>query len=86
MIKRLVISLSSLIISVFLLMGGNTFVMTLLGVNLGLKGVEPTLIGSIMVCYSVGFVFGSLYGPKVIQRVGHIRLLPFSVPFWPVPR
>ncbi len=73
MIKRLVISLSSLIISVFLLMGGNTFVMTLLGVNLGLKGVEPTLIGSIMVCYSVGFVFGSLYGPKVIQRVGHIR-------------
>ncbi|GAA3533550.1 MFS transporter [Zobellella aerophila] len=73
MIKRLVVSLSSLIFSVFLLMGGNTFVMTLLGVNLGLKKVEPTLIGSIMVCYSVGFVLGSLYGPKVIQRVGHIR-------------
>lgn len=73
MIKRLVISLSSLIFSVFLLMGGNTFVMTLLGVNLGLKGIEPTLIGSIMVCYSVGFVLGSLYGPRVIKRVGHIR-------------
>lgn len=73
MIKRLVISLSSLIFSVFLLMGGNTFVMTLLGVNLGLKQVEPTLIGSIMVCYSVGFVLGSLYGPRVIKRVGHIR-------------
>lgn len=73
MIKRLVISLSSLIFSVFLLMGGNTFVMTLLGVNLGLKQVEPTLIGSIMVCYSVGFVLGSLYGPGVIRRVGHIR-------------
>ncbi|OXY81844.1 MFS transporter [Oceanimonas doudoroffii] len=73
MIKRLVISLSSLIFSVFLLMGGNTFVMTLLGVNLGLKQVEPTLIGSIMVCYSVGFMLGSLYGPGVIKRVGHIR-------------
>lgn len=73
MLTRLVISLSALIFSVFLLMGGNTFVMTLLGVNLGLKGVEPTLIGSIMVCYSVGFVFGSLYGPRVIKRVGHIR-------------
>lgn len=73
MIRRLVISLSSLIFSVFLLMGGNTFVMTLLGVNLGLKGIEPTLIGSIMVCYSMGFVLGSLYGPRVIKRVGHIR-------------
>ena len=73
MLTRLVISLSALIFSVFLLMGGNTFVMTLLGVNLGLKGVEPRLIGSIMVCYSVGFVLGSLYGPKVIKRVGHIR-------------
>lgn len=73
MLTRLVISLSALIFSVFLLMGGNTFVMTLLGVNLGLKGVEPTLIGSIMVCYSVGFVLGSLYGPRVIKRVGHIR-------------
>ncbi|WP_116472674.1 MFS transporter [Zobellella maritima] len=73
MIKRLVVSLSSLIFSVFLLMGGNSFVMTLLGVNLGLKKIEPTLIGSIMVCYSIGFVLGSLYGPKVIVRVGHIR-------------
>ncbi|MGB5855154.1 MAG: MFS transporter [Oceanisphaera sp.] len=73
MIKRLVISLSALIFSVFLLMGGNTFVMTLLGVNLGLKGVEPTLIGAIMVCYSVGFVVGSLYGKRIIKRVGHIR-------------
>lgn len=73
MLKRLVISLSALIFSVFLLMGGNTFVMTLLGVNLGLKGVEPTLIGTIMVCYSVGFVLGSLYGPRIIKRVGHIR-------------
>ncbi|MGO5000557.1 MFS transporter [Oceanisphaera sp. W20_SRM_FM3] len=73
MLTRLVISLSALIFSVFLLMGGNTFVMTLLGVNLGLKGVEPRLIGSIMVCYSVGFVLGSLYGPRVIKRVGHIR-------------
>ncbi|MFP2770990.1 MFS transporter [Oceanisphaera sp. KMM 10153] len=73
MIKRLVISLSALIFSAFLLMGGNTFVMTLLGVNLGLRGIEPTLIGSIMVCYSVGFVLGSLYSPRVIRRVGHIR-------------
>lgn len=73
MLTRLVISLSALIFSVFLLMGGNTFVMTLLGVNLGLKNVEPRLIGSIMVCYSVGFVLGSLYGPRVIKRVGHIR-------------
>lgn len=73
MIKPLVISLSALIFSVLLLMGGNTFVMTLLGVNLGLKGVEPTLIGAIMVCYSIGFVVGSLYGKRVIKRVGHIR-------------
>ncbi|NLJ93257.1 MAG: MFS transporter [Aeromonadales bacterium] len=73
MLKSLVISLSALIFSVFLLMGGNTFVMTLLGVNLGLKDIAPTLIGSIMVCYSLGFMAGSVYGSKVIKRVGHIR-------------
>lgn len=73
MLKSLVISLSALIFSVFLLMGGNTFVMTLLGVNLGLKDIAPTQIGSIMVCYSIGFMAGSVYGPKVIKRVGHIR-------------
>lgn len=70
---RLISSLLALFFSVGLLVLGNGFLMTLLGVRLSLDAVDPRLIGGIMVSYSIGFVLGSLHGSNVIQRVGHIR-------------
>ena len=70
---RLVSSLFALFLSVGLLVVGNGFLMTLLGIRLSLDEVDPRLIGGVMVSYSIGFVFGSLYASNVVQRVGHIR-------------
>lgn len=70
---RMVTSLSALILSIMLLVSGNAFLMTLLGIRLSIESVSPDIIGWVLVCYSIGFVLGTLYVHKVIGRVGHIR-------------
>lgn len=70
---RMVTSLSALILSIVLLVSGNAFLMTLLGVRLSIEAVSPSIIGWILVCYSIGFVLGTLYVHLIIGRVGHIR-------------
>lgn len=70
---RMVTSLSALIISIVLLVSGNAFLMTLLGIRLSIEQVAPEVIGWVLVCYSIGFVLGTLYVHRVIGRVGHIR-------------
>lgn len=70
---RAALSLSALIASLILLVSGNAFLMTLLGLRLSIEGFNATLIGWILVFYSVGFVAGTLYAGRIIQRVGHIR-------------
>ncbi len=70
---RMVTSLSALVLSIVLLVSGNAFLMTLLGVRLSIESVSPNVIGWILVCYSVGFVLGTLYVHRIISRVGHIR-------------
>lgn len=70
---RMVVSLSALILSVVLLASGNAFLMTLLGIRLGIEQVPADVIGWVLVCYSVGFVLGTVYVHRIIMRVGHIR-------------
>jgi MFS family permease len=69
----MVTSLSALILSIVLLVSGNAFLMTLLGIRLSIEEVSPDVIGWVLVCYSIGFVLGTLYVHKIIGRVGHIR-------------
>lgn len=47
---------------------------SLLGVRAELEGFDDYLIGLLMSCYFAGFLAGSLLTPKMIQRVGHIRI------------
>lgn len=70
---RMVASLSALILSILFLVSGNAFLTTLLGIRLSLEEVDPGTIGWILVCFSIGFVIGTLYVNRVIERVGHIR-------------
>lgn len=70
---RMVVSLSALILSIVLLVSGNAFLMTLLGIRLSIEEVAADVIGWVLVCYSIGFVLGTLYVHKIIGRVGHIR-------------
>jgi len=69
----MVASLSALLLSVVFLISGNAFLMTLLGIRLSIEQVTPDIIGWILVCYSAGFVVGTLYVHNIIGRVGHIR-------------
>ncbi len=71
--RQTALSLSSLIFSIVLLITGNAFLMTLLGLRLSLEDFNETLIGWVLVFYSVGFVVGTLYAGRIIERVGHIR-------------
>ncbi|WP_309044095.1 MFS transporter [Marinobacter sediminicola] len=70
---RMVASLSALLLSIVLLVSGNAFLMTLLGIRLSIESVSPDIIGWVLVCYSIGFVLGTLYVHHIIGRVGHIR-------------
>ena len=70
---RMVTSLSALILSIVLLVSGNAFLMTLLGIRMSIEAVDLATIGWVLVCYSIGFVLGTLYLHRVIGRVGHIR-------------
>ncbi|MDY6891285.1 MAG: MFS transporter [Pseudomonadota bacterium] len=69
----LMISLLALFASLVLLIAGNSFLITLLGLRFSLLGIDAATIGKVMVCYSAGFVVGSLYADRVVRRVGHIR-------------
>jgi MFS family permease len=70
---RTVTSLSALLLSIVLLVSGNAFLTTLLGIRLSIELVSPDIIGWVLVCYSIGFVLGTLYVHRIIGRVGHIR-------------
>lgn len=71
--RLIVISLASLFLSLMLVIGGNAFLLTYLGVRLGAEGVPPTQVGFVMVAYSIGFAIGSHYATSMVAKVGHIR-------------
>lgn len=71
--QKTITSLSSLIVSIILLIMGNAFLMTLLGLRLSLEQFSASVIGWILAFYSIGFVAGTLYAGRIIEKVGHIR-------------
>ena len=50
---------------------------TLLGVRGGLAGFSSTEIGLVMGGYYLGYILGTLLGPTLVRRVGHIRAFVF---------
>lgn len=70
---RTALTLSSLITSIILLISGNAFLMTLLGLRLSIEEFSAGVIGWILVLYSFGFVAGTLWAGRIIEKVGHIR-------------
>jgi MFS family permease len=47
---------------------------TLLGVRATLEGFPTPIIGGIMSCYYVGYLMGTRAAPRMLRRVGHIRV------------
>ncbi len=68
-----VFSVSALFLSLVLLTGGSTMLGTLVGLRLELEGYSAARTGLVLAFHAVGFVLGSIYGVRIIRRVGQIR-------------
>lgn len=64
----------ALLIGMALIMLGNGLQGTLLGVRATLEGFPTTVTGFVMTGYFAGFLAGSVLAPKIVARVGHIRV------------
>ncbi len=63
-----------LFVGLTLLMIGNGLQGTLLSLRADIEGFDLTTTGLVMSLYYVGYVAGSVMAPKMLQRVGHIRV------------
>jgi MFS family permease len=71
--RQVIISIFALFSSLAFLVVGNSMLGTLLAVRMELEGFKASVTGGVLAFYSVGFVIGSIYGIRVVNRVGHIR-------------
>lgn len=72
--KAVLAATSSLLLGMGLLMLGAGLQGTLLGLRATLAGFPDLVTGVVMACYYAGFLGGSLVTPRLVQRVGHIRV------------
>lgn len=61
-------------LGMLLLMLGNGLQGTLLGVRGSIDQISPQLLGYVMSAYFVGFLASSRITPKLLKRVGHVRV------------
>lgn len=64
---------AALFLSVAILVLGNGLQGTLIGVRAGIDGMGQEQIGLVMSSYFIGFAAGSIYAPRLIAEIGHIR-------------
>lgn len=65
---------AALLIGFGVLMVGDGLQMTLLGLRASLDGFPTAVTGLVMSTFYVGFLGGALYAPRIVERVGHIRV------------
>ena len=63
-----------LFVALTLLMVGNGLVGLLIGVRSELESFDTTVTGVILAAYFAGFLIGSQVTPRIMDRVGHIRV------------
>jgi MFS family permease len=64
----------ALLLGMAIIMLGNGLQGTLLALRATLEGFPTTVTGFVMTGYFVGFLAGSTIAPRIVQRVGHIRV------------
>lgn len=64
----------ALLLGVGLLMLGNGLQGTLLGVRASVENFNTTATGLVMTCFFIGFLLGSVFTPKAVRNVGHVRV------------
>ena len=69
-----IVAIATLLLGIATILAGNGLLGTLLGVRGELAGFSNATLGFIMAGYFGGFVLGTFVVPKIIRRVGHIRV------------
>jgi MFS family permease len=64
----------ALLLGIALMMLGNGLQGSLLGIRASLEGFPTTVTGILMSGYFAGFLVGSVLTPKMVARVGHVRV------------
>ena len=64
----------ALFLGIGLIMLGNGLQASLLGVRAELEGFPTVVTGLVMTGFYIGFLAGSTLGPRLVRRVGHIRV------------
>jgi MFS family permease len=64
----------ALFLGIALMMLGNGLQGSLLGIRASLEGFPTTVTGILMSGYYTGFLVGSVLAPKLVARVGHVRV------------
>lgn len=72
--QKALISAWGLFAALALLMVGNGLIGVLVGVRSELEGFNTTVTGLVMAAYFAGFLAGSHFTPRIMARVGHIRV------------
>src|ERR1700743_284123 len=63
-----------LLLGMGILMLGARLQGTRVGVRATLEGYPTPVIGAIMSCYYVGYLVGTVTAPRLLHRIGHIRV------------
>jgi MFS family permease len=64
----------ALLLGIALMMVGNGLQGSLLGIRASLEGFATTATGIVMSGYFAGFLAGAVLTPKLVARVGHVRV------------
>ena len=72
--RAILLATAPLLIGVALIMAGNGLQGSLLALRATLEGFPASVTGIIMSGYYVGFLFGSQITPRIVERVGHVRV------------
>lgn len=63
-----------LLLAAAILLAGNGLQGTLIALRAVEEGFRPTIVGLIGTSYFVGFITACIWGPRLVQEVGHIRV------------
>src|SRR5271170_4912883 len=63
-----------LLLGMGILMLGSGLQSTLLGLRATLEGFPTPVTGLVMSCYYLGYLSGTLLAPRLLRRVGHVRV------------
>ena len=67
-----------LLLGMGILMLGAGLQSTLLSLRATLEAFPTPVTGMVMSCYYVGYLVGTRIAPKLLRRVGHVRVFPHS--------